>query len=88
MSDAEARFDASVRAEIRRRVAEGERCTDFDTPAPNAAEISAATKYAQRPITSAECYELAGKSWMPATASEAPVRAARTIAALANGAAR
>ena len=34
------------------------------------------------PITAAECYELANKQWMPAAASEALVRAARTIDAL------
>ena len=35
-----------------------------------------------RPITAAECYELACKKWMPAAAAEAFVRAARTIEAL------
>ena len=30
-------------------------------------------------ITAAECYELARKSWMPAAAADALVRAARTI---------
>lgn len=35
-----------------------------------------------RTITAAECYDLAGKSWMPAAASDALIRAARTIEAL------
>jgi hypothetical protein len=35
-----------------------------------------------RPITAAECYEMAGKSWVAAAAQEALVRAAKTIEAL------
>lgn len=35
-----------------------------------------------RPITAAECYDLARRSWMPAAASDALIRAARTIEAL------
>lgn len=36
---------------------------------------------AYRPITAAELYSLAGRSWVPAACADALVRAARTIEA-------
>ncbi len=57
----------------------------FDPTGGLVAAITQRTVPAAHQITAAECYDLAGKSWMPATAAEAFVRAARTIEQLERG---